>query len=234
MIQPSTPPSLRALLEADAAEVEERWAAFLAEFTPVVLRALQSLGSRDDAIMDRYDFLLGALRRDGFRRLRSYQPLEGASFASWLTVVARRLGLDHHRHAYGRPQTDTPGAAVQHQLRRQLLDLVGDELALGAVTAPPEDGPDQVLEATELSEALAGALSALRVEDRLILRLRFEDGASVPEIAKVLQEPSPFRMYRRIDRILAQLRETLSNGGHGPEPLAAPTLQRKLDPPHPF
>ena len=212
----SKPAALQALLDART-DLEQGacWAAFLSAYTPVMLRAARSLGGDEDAVMDRYGFVLDMLQQDGCRRLAGYLPTESASFETWLIVVVRRLCLDHHRRRYGRPQAEGEDPQLQRQIRRRLVDLVGEELALDHVPAATPEGHD--LERAELTEALADALSALPVEDRLVLRMRFEDDASVPEIARLLGEGSPFRTYRRIDRLLAALRHRLESRGHGPE-----------------
>lgn len=230
----SKPAVLAALLNADTDEEREaRWAAFLAEFTPVILRAARSLGGGSDAAMDRYEFVLDMLRQEDCRRLGGYSPTESASFEIWLMVVVRRLSLDHHRRKYGRPQGSGDGSAEQHRLRRRLVDLVSEDLALDLVPTGNEDDAELALERSEVSEALAAALAALAVEDRLILRMRFEDDASVPEIARLLGEPSPFRTYRRLDRILEGLRRRLQDGGHVPAPRGA-SARRKADQPDPL
>jgi DNA-directed RNA polymerase specialized sigma24 family protein len=64
-----------------------------------------------------------------------------------------------------------------------------------------------------LRSTLDAALARLDTEDRVILRLRFEDDVSVPEIARLLNLGSPFSLYRRLNRILASVRRTLEAAG---------------------
>lgn len=60
--------------------------------------------------------------------------------------------------------------------------------------------------------ALARALRSLPAEDRLILRMRFDDDIRVVDIARLLRrEQKP--LYRHLDRLLAQLREALEEAG---------------------
>lgn len=66
--------------------------------------------------------------------------------------------------------------------------------------------------ADRASAALALAQQALPELDRLILRLRFDECLAVVEISRVLQlEQKP--LYRRIARILNQLRQALEGAG---------------------
>lgn len=61
-------------------------------------------------------------------------------------------------------------------------------------------------------DMLAQALAALDAEDGVIAQLRFFRGYSIPEIARALRvEPKP--LYRRVEKILKQLREELESRG---------------------
>jgi RNA polymerase sigma factor for flagellar operon FliA len=63
-----------------------------------------------------------------------------------------------------------------------------------------------------VTRRLAGALAALAPQDGLILKLRFDDGFTVGQIARVLRlEEKP--LYRRLERILGGLRERLESEG---------------------
>ncbi len=56
----------------------------------------------------------------------------------------------------------------------------------------------------------------LRQHSNVILRLRFEDALSVPEIARLIGVDSPFKVYRQLDKILMTVRRHLEAAGiHG-------------------
>ncbi len=60
--------------------------------------------------------------------------------------------------------------------------------------------------------ALEGALGKLDAEDRVILRMRFEDGFTVADVARALdlrQKP----LYRRVEGLLRRLRRELEGRG---------------------
>ena len=76
--------------------------------------------------------------------------------------------------------------------------------------------------------ALAGALTALPPQDRIIIRMRFDDGFSVAEIAKALKlEAKP--LYRRIEKLLFELRRTLEGSGVGVELIRDVIADRGFD-----
>jgi RNA polymerase sigma factor (sigma-70 family) len=205
---------LSALLSSrNPAERERAWREFVTGQSRLLLHVARALGGDHDAAMDRYAFMLEALERDDFRRLRSYVADSRCSFSTWLIVVARRLCLDHHRQRYGRSQAGTEEASARKRERRQLTDLLGDELALATLESSDDGAPDLILQRNELLAALREAVAGLDCEDRLLLRLRFEEDISVPAIARLWNEPSPFKLYRRIDKLLADLRGRLERAG---------------------
>lgn len=81
------PASLASLLEASASERDHAWTAFLEEYSGRILKTARSLGGDEDAVMDRYLFVVEELARDDFRRLRVYMPDARARFSTWLAIV---------------------------------------------------------------------------------------------------------------------------------------------------
>jgi len=191
---------------------DRAWADFLRQHSNVILRVARAMGGGHDATMDRYAYAVDALRRDDFKRLRAYDPDGRGSFDTWLAVVARRLCMDEHRHRYGRAQSDDADAEAERATRRQLADLVGNELGLDTIEGNT-DTPDVQLERSERRAVLDCALAQLDVTERLILRLRFEDAVSVPEIARLLGIDSPFKVYRQLDKVLMTVRRHLEAAG---------------------
>lgn len=95
------------------------------------------------------------------------------------------------------------------------VEVGDDDLA----QAESVDKADGLVEAAEkatsqgsIDSALTQALDGLAVEERLIVRMHYWEGASVAEIARALglmQKP----LYRRLDRALAYLRARLEASG---------------------
>ena len=67
-------------------------------------------------------------------------------------------------------------------------------------------------DAARMTAAVAAAVDRLTPQDRLILRMRFEEGVTVVRIAKALDLDQK-ALYRRIDRMLAALRAALQAAG---------------------
>jgi RNA polymerase sigma factor (sigma-70 family) len=209
------PPELSALLAAATESDRERaWSAFVEAFSAAILRVARSLGSDADLVMDRYAFTLERLRADDCRRLRAYVRPGAGEFSLWLIVVVRRLCLDHHRERYGRARV-APGAeeASDRARRHRLADLAADLTEPELLAAPAAGAPDQILAREERSRALDAALERLDPEDRLLLRFRFGEELTAREIAKLMRLPTVFHVYRRIDRVLGQLRASLHGFG---------------------
>lgn len=209
-------PRLASILHASDPEVREAgWAALVRDYSPLLLHAARALGGDHDVVMDRYAFILESLRQDDFRRLRAYSADRRAKLSTWLTVVATRLCLDQHRHRYGRKRSDHPESekAARRESRKALVDLAGAEVDPSDLPDESSDGPDQLVRKGELAAALHDALGTLGPRDQLLLRMRFEEGLSVPHIAGTMGFPSAFHAYRRLTHLFAELRLRLRGRG---------------------
>lgn len=204
----------RLLTLGDDSHRSAAWEAFLERYNPLVLSVARSLGGDRDAIMDRYAFVLEHLRKDDFARLRAYRPEARCKFSTWFVVVIRRLCLDQRRRRYGQlKQNASESQRELLQTRRRLVDLVSERIDLGTIPGQTFGDPDLALRSRELNTALAIAIAELPTSDRLLLRLRFGNDLTGKEIADILRLPSPFHVYRRIDKALGQLRASLVREG---------------------
>lgn len=204
-------PLSRLLDASDGATREQAWGEFVAEHSRLLIRVARSVNADHDALMDAYAHVLERLRAEDYRRLREYAPDGRTKFTTWLVVVARRLCLDWFRRRYGRPAPAAVSAdpAGQRRTRRRLVDLIGgaDPDQIAAPAATPS------VERDEVRGALATVTARLSPDDRLLLKLRFDDGLSAPEIARLLDLPTPFHVYRRLNTLLAELRRSLRGLG---------------------
>ena len=207
------PPELVGLLDAaDPTAREAAWAAFVKQHSRLLLHVARSIGHEYDAAMDGYAYLLEQLSHDDYHRLRAYAADGRSKFTTWLVVVARRLCLDHYRGRYGRLRGDGPDQVGTHATRRRLQDLIAADVE---EASEPESHGDalQSLEVAERQAALEALLDGLATRDRLLLRLRYEDGLAAREIADLMDFPTPFHVYRRLNALLKEMRDTMLRRG---------------------
>jgi RNA polymerase sigma factor (sigma-70 family) len=107
----------------------------------------------------------------------------------------------------------TPQQRWQLSIRAPATDGVGgggpddDEPAWQIATPGP--GPeDQIAEAEE-QQQLREALAQLPAAQRLLLRLRYEEGLTLVEVARLTGQPDPFTANRRVQAALDALAELL-------------------------
>ena len=216
LVQTVVPPELaRLLAAADESARDASWTQFLDAYSRLLLFVARRNTPDYDAAMDAYAFVLEKLREHEFRRLRGYAAGGRGKFTTWLVVVSRRLCLDFHRHRYGRmpDAEEATGLAEAHAARRRLVELALPDSDVALAAHASNDDPEGTLRRGELEHALDVAVTELVASDRLLLALRFHDDLSGAEIASLLGFPSPFHVYRRLNRVLLVLRERLAQLG---------------------
>ena len=208
------PAELHHLLAAvDPASRDEAWAAFVRAHSRILFHTAKSSANGYDDTMERYTFVLDRLRSEDFRRLRKYASDGRTMFSTWLVVVARRLCVDYHRSRYGRHRPSGDGYGDDVIERKDLVDLVGARMDVALIEDRSTPNPEATVEAGEVRHVLHAAIGELPPAERMLLRLRFEDGASVREIVRVMGFPSQFHVYRRLKSVLAKLRDALERRG---------------------
>jgi RNA polymerase sigma factor (sigma-70 family) len=214
----ATSRDLHPLLHSDDAPARDAaWDRFVARHSRLLLHVARRVMPDRDGAMDAYAFVLDALRRDDCRVLRGYVADGRCQFTTWLAVVARRTCVDFYRQRYGRPRGEGRARRVEIEraARQRLATLTGAPIDVTQLVAGDADGPEDRLRAAQLHDALEAAMATLPADDRLLLKLRFEDELSAQAIAGVVGMPTPFHVYRRIRAVCAALRRRLR--AHGVE-----------------
>ncbi len=214
----SLPPELADLLSArDEAATTLAWDRFLLEYGDLILRTSRSVNREHDAAMDAYTHVLECFRFDDFARLRRFSGGDADNLSRWLVVVSRRMCMDLHRQRYGRPREHTPER--ERLARKRLVDELWEKRKPPELADPTAEDPEMELRRRELTAALGEALDELKPQDQLLLALRFDNQLSARRISEILDFPTPFHVYRRLNGLFATIREQLeSRGITDPEP----------------
>lgn len=133
---------------------------------------------------------------------------DGYSFAE----AAEILRTNHHA-----PVTDRELLRIEAELpRRSGRRFVGEEFLeqLPATSPSPEVTLPSERHAEEgaVEDSLAAAIDALPSSDRMLLKLRFREGLTVAEVARLMRlDAKP--LYRRLEQLMVRLRRELEGRG---------------------
>jgi RNA polymerase sigma factor (sigma-70 family) len=86
------------------------------------------------------------------------------------------------------------------------LDLADESLQL----EDPGSGPEHVVQSDQEREHLTAAMSQLPTQQRLLLRLRYEQNLTLAEVARLTGLHDPFRAQRQIQAALKALAELMN------------------------
>jgi RNA polymerase sigma factor (sigma-70 family) len=209
----SSPRDLHIVLESDDGDARDSaWRSLIAQHSRLLMHVARSVATEHDGAMDAYASVLEQLRYDDYRALRNFSSAGTGTFTTWLTVVARRMCVDFYRSRYGRlraQESNRPSAEARRDARRRLADLTAAGIDVTPLLKSDDAGPEEQLRETELLTILQSVMVDLKPADRLLLKLRFEDGLTAQEIASALEWPTQFHVFRRLNALYAQLRERL-------------------------
>lgn len=144
-------------------------------------------------------------------------------------TLERLVTRDHHtveeavqilRTNHGVGQTDAELRAIWDQIPTRVRTTeVGEEAAAELrSTDSSEAGIEDAAIADDMQRlegALRSAFAAIQAQDRVLIALRFDQGLSMVEIAKLLGSSVP-TLHRRLDRSIKELRKSLSRAGIDP------------------
>lgn len=142
-------------------------------------------------------------------RLESLIARDGHTFEEAVQIIQT-----NDRTEIGRPDLE----AIHRRLpMRSRLRFVTDELLVDAPVASADaDAPlereRQLAMAARLRRALGSALELLDAEDRVIIKLLFEEGLTVAQVAQAMHLPQK-PLYRRRDDLLRRLKTHLQESG---------------------
>jgi RNA polymerase sigma factor (sigma-70 family) len=158
-----------------------------------------------------YVYVLDKLNEDNQRRIRQFQGK--SSFKTYIVSITTRLAIDFFRSRYGRtnPCQDTSNYTPNFVAKIGLDDI--PELQDNGLL------PDQMV---SLMESISKKKQVLQIvqttfqhlsdEERLVLKLRFNNDQKISQIAKVLAL-NQRNLYNYIERILNRFKKAIKNEG---------------------
>ena len=200
-------PILQGLATRDC---EVAWAEFLRVYSPLLQGVARPFGRNADQVGDVFLFVCEGLARDGFRRLRRFEPEGPARFSTWLYAVARNLCLDWHRREWGRQRVFDSVARLSSLDREVFRRVFEDGLSLDEALLPIR----RRFPAAGLKEL---AESCRRIHDALSPRQRWLLTSRRPRV-------EPLGGFESLDE--ARSRREVPDRGLDPEALAAQGEER--------
>jgi RNA polymerase sigma-70 factor (ECF subfamily) len=148
------------------------------QFSDLVYRSVQYTLLAKNVSFNRQDledlhntvFLL--LFEQGCKKLRQYKGINGCSLASWIRMITVRTVLDHLR----KKGVDAMFWQKKRVPLEEMPELKADEGGFWAH-----------IDSAERTRVLKDSMQRLPPRDRLFLKLHFEQGLSVAEVAETME-----------------------------------------------
>ena len=159
-----------------------------------------------------YVYVLDKLMENNYARVKAFQGR--STFKTYLVSITTRLAIDFYRHRYGKTSkkaADDLSVPKKNPLKIVPLkdqEAVPDKKSLEEVVVDKEVNDTQ----QRLKALVRSQLADLSPEDRLLLKMKYEDDFKVSEIAKILKQDQK-KTYRKIHALLATFRERISKEG---------------------
>ena len=202
MIVPSFPMHPRQLIEENLALIER-----------LVGRACRRVGMPPSDWSDTASMVKLELVENDYAILRRWEGR--SSLATYLTVVIQRLLADQHEKTHGRRR---PSMTQPPPPRMREVELPDEEVVPLAASelADTETYEGELRVVSERAGAIVReAMAAWPADDRLMIRLRFESSLSIADISRLMKVPQR-PLYRRLESLLARLRDVLLAAGVDP------------------
>jgi RNA polymerase sigma factor (sigma-70 family) len=151
---------------------------------------------------------------------------DGLSFDEACETLRTNLAITASRHELAALAARFPHRSPRAFVSDDGLEAIASEGSQHADRLVVQD--EAVAAAERAAAALEKGLKALPPQDRLILRMRFHDDFPIADIARALSlDAKP--LYRRIERLLAQLRALLERSGVTAELVSQALSDRGFD-----
>jgi RNA polymerase sigma factor (sigma-70 family) len=177
-------------------------------FSDLVYRSVQYTLMAKHVSFNRHDLedlhntVFLRLFEQGCKKLRQYQGKNGCSLASWIRMITVRTVLDHLR----KKGVD----AMVWQKRRVPLEEVPELRASGVE-------PGAQIEKAQQERLLQEGMERLPPRDRLFMKLHFDQGLSMTEVAEAMQLSAGAAYtvkHRAIQRLKSHLASATNYASH--------------------
>ena len=159
-----------------------------------------------------YVYVLDKLMEKNYARINAFQGR--STFKTYLVSITTRLTIDFYNHRYGKTsKKSNPEQPAPKKNRLKIVSItdqenLSDERRLEETVIDSED--------KEVKKRLEGIVkshrSELSPEDRLLLKMKYEDNFKVSEIAEILNLDQK-KTYRKINTILSDFKEEFLKNG---------------------
>ncbi len=144
---------------------------------------------------DLHNTIFLQLFEQGCRKLRQYRGNNGCSLASWIRVVAVRIVLNHIR----KKGLDAIGWQKKRTPFEDLSELMGEEM-----------DPLALMQNMERDRLVENGIQSLPPRDRLFIRLHFDQGIPIEDVAATMQISVP-NAYTVKHRAIRKLKSYVSS-----------------------
>ena len=157
-------------------------------------------------------YVLDKLMENNYAMVNAFKGR--STFKTYLFSITHRLAIDFYRHRYGKTsKKSNPDHTVPKKDRLKIVSVIDPENM-----SDGEHLTDTVThrEDEEVKKRLAGIIkshiSKLSPEDRLLLKMKYEDNFKVSEIAEILKLDQK-KTYRKINTLLSSFKERFLKEG---------------------
>ncbi len=159
-----------------------------------------------------YVYVLDKLMVNNYAMINAFKGR--STFKTYLFSIVTRLTIDFHRHRYGKTsKKSNPEQPPPKKLRLKIVSVIdpenmSDEEHLAETVMNREDEEAK----KRLEGIVKSQLSELSPEDRLLLKMKYEDNFKVSEIAEILKLDQK-KTYRKINTLLSNFKEVFIKEG---------------------
>jgi len=172
---------------------ESAWEEFVSTYSDCIYTSIRRTLVRynqdppRELLEDVFGDTLLLLLEDGCRRLRRFEGRNGSNLSTYLWVVASRCAVDHLRKIRVSPRVDLDEYSMMNAA--DMRELPGEDI--------------ERRQSEDMVEKVLGGLSS---DDRLFVKLHYEQGLSTDEIAGILGV-APGTVYSRKNRVREKLQK---------------------------